>query len=172
MSDVFSGMIRERLVDGYVRAGVPEGPASLLKRDNGEGGGLPHVQLGLAAGPPADGGEVRELSVPDARGGAPVTAKQMTEAELMASVKDAARDLGILAFHVPDSRGMLPGLPDLILMGKNGTIWRELKNRYGQLTGAQRLVGYLLQGGGQDWDTWRPADLDSGRIATELEAIA
>lgn len=90
----------------------------------------------------------------------------------MAAVKDTARELGVLAFHVPDSRGMLPGLPDLILMGHRGTIWRELKNRYGTPTGAQTLVGYLLVGGGQDWKIWRPADWDNGTVRAELEAIA
>lgn len=96
----------------------------------------------------------------------------MTEAQLLAEITRAAKALGIMAFHVPDSRGMAPGFPDLVLAGWHGTLFRELKADYEQPTSAQREAGYRLQASGLDWALWRPADLASGTVQRELEEIA
>lgn len=50
-------------------------------------------------------------------------------------------------------------------------ILRELKTDTGKLTPEQERWGLMLRHAGQDWDVWRPADLHSGRIQRELEAI-
>ena len=95
----------------------------------------------------------------------------MTEAELEDHIRRACAGLGILRFHIPDARGMSRGMPDDLLIGRHGILWRECKSFRGRLTSEQRKVGYALQALGQDWDWWTPADWLSGRIEQELEAI-
>ena len=48
---------------------------------------------------------------------------------------------------------------------------RELKTEKGRLTKDQQAWGSRLRDAGVSWDVWRPADLHSGRIQRELEAI-
>jgi hypothetical protein len=97
----------------------------------------------------------------------------MSEGELEEFVLEACKDLGILRFHNPDSRRVRErGLPDDILIGPRGVLWRELKNMTRKLTPEQEQVGRDLLENGQDWAVWRPADRLSGRIVRELRAIA
>jgi hypothetical protein len=96
----------------------------------------------------------------------------MTEAELERHINQLCAGLGILRFHVPDSRGMERGLPDDILIGTYGTLWRECKTEKGKLRPEQTRVGMQLAAHGQDYAVWRPSDLISGRIARELTAIS
>lgn len=97
----------------------------------------------------------------------------MTEVELEREVRRLLQVYGLAktSFHVPDSRGMQPGLPDWIIIGRR-VIYRELKSAYGGLRAEQRHVGYLLQKAGDDWNIWRPVDLRSGRIEREIESVA
>lgn len=77
------------------------------------------------------------------------------------------------SLHV-HSCGMLAsqaGFPDLVIIGPNGVLWRELKIPPDGLTGAQRALGYTLQASGQDWAVWIPRDRDSGRIRREIGEI-
>ena len=96
----------------------------------------------------------------------------MTEAELEENVRQLCEELGILRFHVPRRAtwGMTRGLPDDILIGRRGLLWRELKVST-SLSPEQRQVGYLLQAAGQNWAVWHPGHWHSGHIKTELEAI-
>lgn len=96
-----------------------------------------------------------------------------TTGELMEyPISEKCRALGLMHFHVRDSRGMISGLPDDIIIGRRGLIWRERKGPHEELTRAQKLTGYRLRALGHDWAVWRPADLASGRIDRELEEIA
>ena len=99
-------------------------------------------------------------------------AMAMSEAELEEHVRDIAKDLGVIRFHVRNSRGTNAGLPDDILIGPGGVLWRECKTQKGKLTGAQWAAGDALVLAGQDWNTWRPADLLDGTITRELAAIS
>jgi hypothetical protein len=96
----------------------------------------------------------------------------MSEARLEEHVRGACKELGILRFHVRVSLGTTAGLPDDILIGPRGILWRECKTAKGKLTPAQVKTGEALTAAGQDWDCWRPADWFSGRIASELAAIS
>jgi hypothetical protein len=96
----------------------------------------------------------------------------MAEAELEEHIRLLALGLGLLRFHVRDSRGMTPGFPDDVLIGPGGILWRENKTARGKLRPDQRAVGRALRNLGHDWDVWRPADLISNRIARELTIIA
>lgn len=99
-------------------------------------------------------------------------AAAMSEGELEEQIRTLCLDLGILRFHVPDSRGMTHGFPDDVLIGKRGVLWRECKDQKKKATPEQRQVGTALVGLGQDYALWRPADLVSGRIARELAAVS
>ncbi len=91
-------------------------------------------------------------------------AGKMTEAELEEQIRDACTKLGILRFHVRFSMGTTAGLPDDILIGPRGILWRECKTARGKVTAAQQEAGNALTAAGQDWAVWRPADWYSGRI--------
>lgn len=96
----------------------------------------------------------------------------MTEAELEEHIQRQCERLDIFRFHVRDSRrGMMRGLPDDILIGRRRVLWRELKSESGALTPDQRRVGSRLLLAGQDWGVWRPRDLASGIIASQLDRL-
>lgn len=96
----------------------------------------------------------------------------MSEDELLASVQRLARALGVKAFHEHDSRrNPVRGFPDLVLAGKAGVIFAELKSTAGLLSPAQASWKWELLAGRQDWQLWRPADWHTGHIERELRRI-
>jgi hypothetical protein len=97
---------------------------------------------------------------------------EMTEAQLALEVRRLAARYGVHAVHLTDSRTAIgvTGMPDWILIG-SAVIWRELKSPYGAMETAQTDWKYRLLAAGQNWGIWRPLDLQTGRIAGELEAI-
>ena len=99
-------------------------------------------------------------------------AAAMSEAELEEGIRSLCKDLGILRFHVRDSRGMNRGLPDDILIGTRGVLWRECKTQRGRITPEQRACGEALKALGQDFAVWRPSHLLSWQIAQELVNIS
>ena len=78
---------------------------------------------------------------------------------------------GITWYHAYTSRRSVPGWPDLAILGTRRLIFRELKTETGKVSMEQERWGLMLRHAGQDWDVWRPNDLQSGRIQRELEAI-
>lgn len=94
-----------------------------------------------------------------------------TERSFQASVVELCKLFGIAYYHTYDSRRSAKGWPDLAICGKRGFIARELKAERGTMTADQEKWGGLLRGAGVDWAVWRPADLRSGRIESELRAI-
>lgn len=95
----------------------------------------------------------------------------MSEADLQRAVLALARWHGLLSYHTHDSRRSQPGFPDLVLAGPSGVLWRELKTAKGRLSIPQQAWQVALEVGGQDFGIWRPADLKSGRVKTEMEGI-
>ena len=96
----------------------------------------------------------------------------MTEAQLLEQVTELAKWLGLLVYHTRDSRRSQPGFPDLILAGRRGVIFAELKSATGQLSSHQHAWKWTLLASGQDWRLYQPADWESGLIYAELRAIA
>lgn len=95
-----------------------------------------------------------------------------SEAQLQRAVLDLTKWLGLLAFHSTDSRrDSCAGFPDLVLSGSRGVLYRELKTETGKLRPEQLDWLARLTQGGADAAIWRPADLASGRVKSELEAI-
>lgn len=99
-------------------------------------------------------------------------AAAMTETQLEDHVRALCADLGVLRFHVRNSRGMAAGWPDDVLVGAQGILYRELKSEHGVLSAEQREVGEAIRRGRGNWRVWRPSDLVAGRIAAELTEIA
>jgi hypothetical protein len=99
-------------------------------------------------------------------------AAAMAEAKLEEHVRELCKGLGIIRVHVYNSRGTTPGVPDDILVGPRGILWRECKTMRGKVTPAQQAMGEALLKAGQDWAVWRPDRLLSGEIARELAALA
>jgi hypothetical protein len=100
-----------------------------------------------------------------------MTALQMSEGELDKAVRDLLRRYGLFGYRVlvTDPRST-PGWPDWTIVGR-GVLFRELKSAMGRTSGEQLRVGRLLRQAGQDWDVWRPLDLQTGRIAAELAEL-
>lgn len=84
----------------------------------------------------------------------------VTEAQLLSAVKAACRQLPVRCYHTRYSLGSEPGFPDVVIVGRRGILFRELKGPRGRLTDAQR--GWLedLRAAGADADVWRPGDLE------------
>ena len=101
----------------------------------------------------------------------------MTEAELLARIGELARSRGLLWVHVTapymgrsEHRGDY-GFPDLVIAGPGGQIFAELKAG-GRLDPEQARWRDVLQAAGASWRLWRPADLLTGEVAAELDALS
>jgi len=108
-----------------------------------------------------------------------MTTLTMSEDDLLTAVIDLCRTLHVLVHHSRPARvgkgWATPiqgdaGLPDLIIAGSKGVLFRELKSDGGRLTREQAkwLVTLGITGNAA---TWRPGDLPSGRIADEIRAV-
>ena len=155
---------------------VPERARMYPQDADGAAAGTPG-RTGAGAGQHAAPVRSRAPRVPAvaaraALAGSSKIAAAMSEADLEEGVRALCKDLGILRFHVRDSRGMNRGLPDDILIGARGVLWRECKSQKGRLTPEQRLTGEALTALGQDFAVWRPSDLLSWRIARELVELS
>lgn len=102
-----------------------------------------------------------------------LTSAYMPEAELLRITKMICTVYNVYCIHERDSRQQeVKGVPDLIMAGKNGTLWRELKSHYGSLSPEQRRFGSVLTHAGEDWAVWRPVDLINATIETKIARIA
>lgn len=84
----------------------------------------------------------------------------MNEKQFQANVVELAHYLGYLTYHTLDSRGSEPGFPDLVIVGRNRLLFREIKSEKGMLTQAQLKWGGALMAGGGDWSVWRPSQME------------
>ena len=97
----------------------------------------------------------------------------MLEREFQSAITDLCDLLGLRWWHDNDSRRNKAGLPDLIVVGPHGVLFRELKTTTGRVTPEQRDWLVELAAAGADADVWRPTDLQpaGGRIRAELVAL-
>jgi hypothetical protein len=103
----------------------------------------------------------------------------MTEAELNREIRGLCYQFGLHAFSATTYRipgasarpGSSTGFPDWVIVGPGGVLFREAKSELGRLSMAQIKWGKDLQRAGADYAVWRPADLGSGQIASELQAL-
>ncbi len=83
---------------------------------------------------------------------------------------DMARAAGVHV-HSCNDPGCQRGFPDLVLIGRRGVLYRELKVPPDDLTREQRVIGYRLTASGQDYAVWTEADLASGLVWAQVNAI-
>jgi len=102
---------------------------------------------------------------------AEITAR-MTEAALQTEVMKTCRQLGLRFFHCAIPQFSKAGFPDLVIVGPGGVLYRELKRESGRVSTHQDAWLTDLTRAGQDARVWRPSDLVSGVIATELARVA
>jgi hypothetical protein len=101
---------------------------------------------------------------------------QVSEAELLAAIIPLCEQRGIWWVHIDTPhhnkrRQNLFGFPDLFLCGTRRIAFRELKKQDGRTRPTQTDWKYRLWAAGQDYDVWRPGDLQSGRIQRELDLL-
>lgn len=99
-------------------------------------------------------------------------AAAMSEDALTENVREYARGLRMLRYHTHRSQHSPAGFPDEVLVGTRGIIYRELKRQDSKPSPVQQEWLDRLTWIGQDAAVWRPADLLSGRILREMQAIA
>lgn len=77
-----------------------------------------------------------------------------------------------LVYHTHNSQRSAPGFPDLVMVSTrhNRVLYRELKRTVGKVSADQQAWLNALAATGQDVGVWRPADLLSGRIVSELKS--
>ena len=93
------------------------------------------------------------------------------ERDFQAAVCELAKTFGCLVYHTHDSRRSEPGFPDLVIVGRRGVLFRELKIEGGRLTPAQESWIYALQNAQADAMAWYPKDWPR-RVTEDLRAIA
>ncbi|MGZ4587102.1 MAG: VRR-NUC domain-containing protein, partial [Mycobacteriaceae bacterium] len=95
----------------------------------------------------------------------------ISEAQLQRACIDLIQWLGLAYFHDNDSRRNRRGFPDLVIAGRGGVAYRELKTATGRLRPEQMDWITTLTLAGADVAVWRPCDLKSGRIEKELKQL-
>lgn len=94
----------------------------------------------------------------------------MNETQFQQKVLDLCAWLRLKAYHTYDSRRSAPGFPDLVIVGRNGVIFAELKSSTGKVAVSQQEWLSALSDAGQTAVVWRPEDF--GQIQAALHALA
>lgn len=90
------------------------------------------------------------------------------EREFQETVVGTCRTFGLLCYHTYDSRRSAPGFPDLVIVGKNRTLFVELKTDTTQLTLDQIMWRDRLLATGELWELWRPRMWRNRHIQSDL----
>src|ERR1035441_3225792 len=109
---------------------------------------------------------------------AAVIAAAMSEAELLGNIPLGTRKrpgmcerYGLTWYHTYNSEKSPSGFPDLVIAGR-WVVYRELKRQTEKPTKTQREWIAALEAAGADVGVWRPSDWLSGRVQSELAALA
>lgn len=95
----------------------------------------------------------RSKAAPEHRG--------MSEAKLLAHVREHAEKNGWLVYHTHDSRRSEPGFPDIVAVRPNVVLFSELKRETEKLKPPQVAWRELLMRATRiDYHEWRPSDMD------------
>jgi hypothetical protein len=94
----------------------------------------------------------------------------MSEADFQKQVLELCKHLGLLTYHTYDSRRSQPGFPDLVIVGRDHMLYRELKTDTGRVSAEQIQWLEALRRLGVDADVWRPKDWPT-RVHKELQAL-
>jgi len=92
------------------------------------------------------------------------------EGEFQAEIIQVARLMRLVTYHTHDSRRSDSGFPDLVIVGRTGVLFRELKTDTGKVTPDQEFFIAALKLAGQDAGVWRPTQWPD-QIIAELKAL-
>lgn len=104
----------------------------------------------------------------------------MSEDDLLTAVLDLCKVLHLMVHHCRPARTERgwrtpiagdAGFCDVVIVGGNGVLFRELKGEKGRLSAAQTLWLSRLAFAKADAGVWRPSDLRSGLVLEELKAV-
>lgn len=93
----------------------------------------------------------------------------MSEEQFQQRIIDYCELRGLLVFHDHDSRRNQPGFPDLVIVGRHGVIFAELKTDKGKLRPDQEKWLLGLHRAGAIAVIWRPSMWD--KVRARLDAI-
>lgn len=105
----------------------------------------------------------------------------MLESEFLVAVLHLARLRGCLVHHCRPARTASgwstpiqgdSGFPDLVIAGAGGVLFRELKTETGTVTVPQRLWIDRLSVAQVNVAVWRPDDLRSGLVDSEIREVS
>lgn len=96
--------------------------------------------------------------------------EQISEAQFQSDILELVRTLGLAAYHTHDSRRSQPGFPDLVIVGAEGVMFRELKTMTGKVSEEQKYWLSILHEAGEDVAVWRP-NLWPDVITRDLRAL-
>lgn len=98
------------------------------------------------------------------------TALPISEDAFQRRIIDYCQMRGLLVFHDADSRRNQPGFPDLVIVGANRVLFRELKTDKGTLRQQQIVWLRRLHDAGEDAGVWRPKEW-AEKVLPELQAL-
>jgi hypothetical protein len=89
-----------------------------------------------------------------------------SESEIQAAIVKALSQLGFLVIHVPNQAtrgrfrysGLLPGAPDLIVIGNNRIYFMEVKKHNGKQSPSQIVVQRMIEERGFEYHVVRSLD--------------
>jgi len=92
--------------------------------------------------------------------------RKRREAEIQAAIVKALSKLGFVVIHIPNQAtkgrqrysGLLPGAPDLIVIGDKKVWFMEVKTEDGRQSPKQRLVQAMLEERGFDYHLVRSVE--------------
>lgn len=93
------------------------------------------------------------------------------EDAFQSAVVEAAKMHRCLCYHTHDSRRSEKGFPDLVIVGRRGILYRELKMLRKQTTPEQEKWLTRLNAVGQSAAVWRPEHWPT-QILAEIRAVA
>jgi hypothetical protein len=95
----------------------------------------------------------------------------MTHAELLARIRAACWERGLLVYHSVDTRrDWSPGFPDLVIAGTGGHLFAEVKVA-DDLSFDQGRWAWRLRAGGAPYVVWRPGDWKDHQIWKALHKL-
>lgn len=104
----------------------------------------------------------------------PRTGLRMAQSEesFQRAVMDLCAHMGLLVFHSGDSRrDSTAGFPDLVIVGKHGIVFAELKSEKGRVRPEQIAWLTALAQARATAVIWRPQDIKTRRIVNQLRSI-
>jgi len=92
--------------------------------------------------------------------------EKRSEAEIQAAIVRALRQLGFLVIHIPNQAtrgrhrysGLLPGAPDLIVIGHNKVFFMEVKKQDGKQSPSQVIMQKMIEGRGFQYHVVRSVE--------------